>query len=155
MTDTIWGVLNENEDHIVPYPKENEAEYSKNQRNETTTATNLIASLDQTKSDSKNEFPDEGTSEFDPNEELSVSRFDLDPWPDLPSLNSTFGNYARSTPIVNASTSIVNGLYDSASAIVETKDNSLKDPCSQPGSSFLDCDWGNIADFDDFDRIFR
>lgn len=25
----------------------------------------------------------------------------------------------------------------------------------EKSSSFLDCDWGNIGDFDDFDRLFR
>ena len=25
----------------------------------------------------------------------------------------------------------------------------------EKSNSFLDCDWGNIGDFDDFDRLFR
>lgn len=196
--DTIWGVLNETEDHIVPYPKESEGdspsaltEYSKKQRHEQTSA-NLIIS-DQGKSDSKNDFPGssslEGSSDFDTHEELSASRFDMDSWPDLPSLNSAFSkgfiernhlhpmsskfisDCTRSTPMVTAPENIVTELYDADAAIAESKDASLKDSCSLPvdsepgmfinghehkeSDSFLDCDWGNIADFDDFDRIFR
>ncbi|XP_078435983.1 agglutinin-like protein [Wolffia australiana] len=162
--DTIWGVLNETEDHIVPYPKESDEEYSKKQRHEASSASNLIVTSGRAKSGSNNDFPGssslEGTSNFDPNEQISASRFDMDTWPDLPSLNSSFGkgfigDCARSNPIANTPDTMVNSLYHSGAAIVENKDSSLKDHCGEPGNSFLDCDWGNIADFDDFDRIFR
>ncbi|CAA6668996.1 unnamed protein product [Spirodela intermedia] len=185
--DTIWGVLNETEDHIVPYPKESECdspsaltEYSKKQRHEQTNA-NLIIS-DQGKSDSKNDFPGssglEGNSDFDTHEELSASRFDMDSWPDLPSLNTAFSKgfiernhlHPMSSKFISDCTGST-PMVTAPENIVTDKDASLKDPCSLPvgsdrdmfinghehkeSDSFLDCDWGNIADFDDFDRIFR
>ncbi|MQL88050.1 hypothetical protein Taro_020606, partial [Colocasia esculenta] len=64
-----------------------------------------------------------------------------------------------------------------ANGVIQNRELSFKDSCSLPtsglmqldtepdmfgndhgdeeGGSFLNCDWGNIADFDDLDRIFR
>ncbi|MQL84245.1 hypothetical protein Taro_016748, partial [Colocasia esculenta] len=64
-----------------------------------------------------------------------------------------------------------------ANGVIQNRELSFKDSCSLPtyglmqldtdpdmfgndhgdeeGGSFLNCDWGNIADFNDLDRIFR
>ncbi|CAM0956008.1 unnamed protein product [Alopecurus aequalis] len=78
----------------------------------------------------------------------SATRLDMESWPDLPSLTTTLDrsdNRASayldfsSAPILQKATGIVS-VFGSEH---EEKSN-----------SFLDCDWGNIGDFDDFDCLF-
>uniref|UniRef100_A0A1D1YH38 Protein VTS1 n=1 Tax=Anthurium amnicola TaxID=1678845 RepID=A0A1D1YH38_9ARAE len=199
--DTIWGVLNETEDHLVPYPSGSEhdtpctLERPKKQMYEQTGTNPSIP--DHTKSTAKNDFPGPGLeniSNFHANGEFSASRFHMDTWPDLPSSNSAFGkgyverNHLHSmsskcvndcprSPNINKLTENMFTKFYDADAALQNRDPYLKGSCnlsaldiaqldSEPdifvnehedkeSDSFLNCDWDNIADFDDLDIFFR
>uniref|UniRef100_A0A1D1ZJ34 Protein LNK2 n=1 Tax=Anthurium amnicola TaxID=1678845 RepID=A0A1D1ZJ34_9ARAE len=195
------GQLNETKDHIVPYPQGSKDdtlftvdEFHKKRGHEQS-STNLRAA-EQRNSESQIDLPGsnfERDSNFNTNEELFAPRFDMDSWPDLPSLNSAFGkgymernhlhsmsskfiNSCAASPGVDTVTeNLVTGLCD-ADGVIQNADLSMES-CSLPasdlmpldtepdifgndhadeeGGDFLNCDWTNISDFDDLDRIFR
>ncbi|KAM0948791.1 putative LNK family protein [Dioscorea sansibarensis] len=138
--DTIWGEFSETEDHIVPYPKEGEEDtllicddFSKKQKNEESTT----------------------------DKEFSAPRLDLDSWPDLPSISAALSKGYNDE---NNESSLQAGLMDFPEASnlnsvrVQLEGNHElfnNEHDDREDDSFLDCDWANIGDFDDLDKIFR
>ncbi|MQL91889.1 hypothetical protein Taro_024503, partial [Colocasia esculenta] len=197
--DTIWGVLNETENNVVPYLKGSEydtsctfSEFPKRQGHEESKIN--LGITEHRKSKANNDFPVPilgCNSNLHTNEELSAPRFDMDAWPDLPSLHSAFSRETnhvdsmsskfindcrKSSNMETVTENMVTELYD-ANAVLQNRDPSLRGTCSflapditklnserdifvhehedEEVDSFLNCDWANIADFDDFDGIFR
>ncbi|KAJ0980916.1 hypothetical protein J5N97_009171 [Dioscorea zingiberensis] len=166
--DTIWGEFTENEDHIVPYPKEGEEDtlliyddVSKKQKNEESTAD--IKSTEQTSED-KNDLPGcdmENSSSRNTNGEFSAPRLDLDAWSDLPSISASLSKGYNDE---NNEGSLQTGLMDFSEAsnfnsvraqLEDNHDLFNNEHDDREDDSFLDCDWANIGDFDDLDKIFR
>ncbi|KAJ6853076.1 uncharacterized protein M6B38_250920 [Iris pallida] len=158
--DTIWGESNENEDHIVPYSKDSEdntvftfGDYQKKQKNDDAGASSRCT--EQT-SGVKNEFPVglKNCSSFNSDEELSAPELDLDAWPDLPSLNLELSKgYAGASDHDSLlSEKVTAGCAVQLEGEAELFGNENED---KESNNFLDCDWSNIGDFDDLDRIFR
>ena len=87
--DAIWAEFNENEDHIVPYPKGAEDSTlvsigdHKNNDEEAASITGITerSACAQTELQGLEKQPANQTSEF------SATRLDMESWPDLPSLN--------------------------------------------------------------------
>ncbi|KAJ6804664.1 uncharacterized protein M6B38_184145 [Iris pallida] len=155
--DTIWGELNEIEDHIVPDAKDSKdntvltfGDYKQKHNNDDVGS--VSRSNEQT-SGVKNEFPGgslENGSSFNTFEELSAPRLGIiDAWPDLPCLN------------VELSKGYINGTdHDSLARALSEKVTvacTVQLDCKPElfGNENDDCDWTNIGDFDDLDRIFR
>ncbi|XP_010931991.1 protein LNK2 isoform X1 [Elaeis guineensis] len=172
--DIIWGELSESEDHIVPYPKGTEdstllnfGDYNKKQKNEE--ASTVLRSTEHT-AGTKHDFAGcnlENHSTFKTNEELSAPRLDMDSWPDLPSLSAALGKGYNdengpdsiATELMNDfnETSDLNKVRVSTGGAVQLDGESEmfgNDHEDKESDSFLDCDWANIGDFDDLDRIF-
>ncbi|XP_073114219.1 protein LNK2 isoform X3 [Elaeis guineensis] len=172
--DTIWGELSESEDHIVPYPKGTEqstflnfGDYYKKQKSEE--ASTVLRSTEQT-AGAKNDLSRcnlENDSTFKTNEEISTLRLDMDSWPDLPSLSPALGKgyhdeHGQDTLPMELMNNF-DGSTDLNKARVSTGGTVQLDGKSEmfgnnhedkESDSFLDCDWANIGDFDDLDRIF-
>ncbi|XP_039118010.1 protein LNK2-like [Dioscorea cayenensis subsp. rotundata] len=166
--DTIWGEFSESEDHIVPYPKEGEEDtllichdFGKKQKNEGSTTD--IKSAQQTSED-KRDLPGcdfENSSSCNANKEFSAPRLDLDSWPDLPSISAALSKGYNDE---NNESSLQAGLMDFSEASnlnsvrVQLEGNHElfnNEHDDREDDSFLDCDWANMGDFDDLDKIFR
>ncbi|CAO2200533.1 unnamed protein product [Urochloa humidicola] len=133
--DAIWAEFNGSEDHIVPYPKGAE-------------------------DGGQTELQGMEKQHANPTSTLfSATRLDMESWPDLPSLNPALDrNYSddniastyldfSAEPSLQKVTGNTTGQLDSESEV-------FGNDHEERSSSFLDCDWGNIGDFDDFDRLF-
>ncbi|KAH7679301.1 hypothetical protein IHE45_06G049800 [Dioscorea alata] len=166
--DTIWGEFSESEDHIVPYPKEGEEDtllicddFGKKQKNEGSTTD--IKSAQQTSED-KRDLPGcdfENSSSCNANKEFSAPRLDLDSWPDLPSISAALSKGYNDE---NNESSLQAGLMDFSEAAnlnsvrVQLEGNHElfnNEHDDREDDSFLDCDWANMGDLDDLDKIFR
>uniref|UniRef100_A0A0D9V1B1 Protein LNK2 n=1 Tax=Leersia perrieri TaxID=77586 RepID=A0A0D9V1B1_9ORYZ len=143
--DAIWAEFNESEDHIVPYPKDTEenalASVGDQKKNDEETAN--IPRLADRCSSGQTEFPVlEKQPGSQASEHYSAARLDIESWPDLPSLNATLDrNYSDD----NIASTYLD--FSSAPSLEKVTGNT-----TEKSNSFLDCDWGNIGDFDDFDR---
>ncbi|KAJ6806409.1 uncharacterized protein M6B38_174360 [Iris pallida] len=157
-------------------------DYQKKQENDDAGASGR--STEQT-SGVKNEFPRgslENCSSFNTDEEISAPGLDLDAWPDLPSLNlelskgytdasdhdsllseEVTGNMTEFVIsnynvlnfreiFIDVSCSFLAGCTAQLDGEPELFGNENED---KESNNFLDCDWSNIGDFDDLDRIFR
>ncbi|KAJ4750907.1 agglutinin-like protein [Rhynchospora pubera] len=175
--DTIWAEFGGGEDHIVPYPKGTEDNNSNNNNNSSSNNNNTTylnfgdpdnKKLDEEESDDILNFSEQdeqnNTVKFqDSNMQDQTdlqSKLDLESWPDLPSLNGTLGreynNGNRDDSM--ASTYLndfdTNSNLDKVEVQLEAQPDDFHDGHEGKGNSFLDCDWGNIGDFEDFDRLF-
>ncbi|KAL6621190.1 hypothetical protein ACP70R_033622 [Stipagrostis hirtigluma subsp. patula] len=160
--DAIWAEFNESEDHIVPYPKgeeDNTLVGVGDHKNHDEEAASIVG-ITERFAEGQTEFQE---VEKQPANETSVhfsaTRLDMESWPDLPSLNPTLDrnysddNIASTYLDFNAEPSLqkVTG-NTTCSWMVNRK--CLVMIMKKRVNSFLDCDWGNIGDFDDFDRLF-
>ncbi|OQU86864.1 hypothetical protein SORBI_3003G166200 [Sorghum bicolor] len=129
--DAIWTEFNESEDHIMPYPKGVQTGL---QRMEKQTANQTSA-------------------------HFSATRIDMESWPDLPSLNPTLDrNYSddniTSTYLDFSAEPSLQKVTGKATGQLDGESEVFSNDQEEKSNSFLDCDWGNIGDFDDFDRLF-
>ncbi|XP_073009757.1 protein LNK2-like isoform X2 [Typha latifolia] len=168
--ETIWAEFTETEDHIVPpYPKGNEeniflnfGDYDKKQKN--VEAGSDLGSSEHTSREKIdfNGYNMENQSAFQANEECSDPQLDMEPWPDLPSLNAALDRSYNNESDQDSMAAAYMDDFNAASNLNKVR-NDIRD--GEPGvfchdhedkenESFLDCDWANIGDFDDLDRIF-
>ncbi|XP_020254569.1 uncharacterized protein LOC109831622 isoform X2 [Asparagus officinalis] len=158
VNETIWGELNQNEDHTVPNPKDSEEhpaftskECNKKEGNDD--AGSIPQSAGQS-SGARDEFPGcvENSSCL-ASEDHSSSRLEMDPWPDLPSLSSELNTGYNNG---NNDGSLEQGLINKMTVQLDGEPEPFGSARDDKGNgSFLDCDWANINDFDDLDRMFR
>ncbi|KAL6884659.1 hypothetical protein ACP4OV_010595 [Aristida adscensionis] len=160
--DAIWAEFNDSEDHIVPYPKGAEdstlANVGDHKNNDEGAAG--IAGISEHSAESQTEFQE---LEKQPAKETSVhfsaTRLDMESWPDLPSLNPTLDrNYSddniASTYLDFSAEPSLQKVTGNATGQLDGEPEVLGNDHEEKSNSFLDCDWGNIGDLDDFDRLF-
>ncbi|KAF0920173.1 hypothetical protein E2562_033582 [Oryza meyeriana var. granulata] len=160
--DAIWAEFNESEDHIVPYPKDTEdnalVSVGDQKKNDEETAN--IPGLTERSSSGQTEFP---VLEKQPASQASgyysATRLDIESWPDLPSLNPTLDrNYIddniASTYLDFSSAPSLQKVTGNTTVQLDGETEVFGNDHEEKSNSFLDCDWGNIGDFDDFDRLF-
>ncbi|XP_047055668.1 protein LNK2-like isoform X2 [Lolium rigidum] len=138
--DKIWAELNGNEDPAPPNDTKNDgtlvfAGYQKKNDNEAAT----VPVLTEPTSDGPTEHPAL---------QKQPTPLDMESWPDLPSLTTTLdrNDYIASTYLDFSSAPAVQKVAGISSVFGSEHD--------EKSNSFLDCNWGNIGDFDDFDRLF-
>ncbi|CAO2165033.1 unnamed protein product [Urochloa humidicola] len=160
--EAIWAEFNGSEDHIVPYPKGAEdgtlVGVADHRNNDELAAS--IAGCTEHSAGGQTELQGMEKQHANPTSTLfSATRLDMESWPDLPSLNPALDrNYSddniastyldfSAEPSLQKVTGNTTGQLDSESEV-------FGNDHEERSSSFLDCDWGNIGDFDDFDRLF-
>ncbi|XP_062199375.1 protein LNK2-like isoform X2 [Phragmites australis] len=159
--DAIWAEFNENEDHIVPYPKGAEDSTlvsigdHKNNDEEAASITGITerSACAQTELQGLEKQPANQTSEF------SATRLDMESWPDLPSLNPALDrNYSddniESTYLDFSAEPSLEKVTGNTTVQLDGEPEVFGNDHEEKSNSFLDCDWGNIGDLDDFDRLF-
>uniref|UniRef100_A0A0D9Y950 Protein LNK2 n=1 Tax=Oryza glumipatula TaxID=40148 RepID=A0A0D9Y950_9ORYZ len=160
--DAIWAEFNENEDHIVPYPKdiEDSALVSVGDQKKNDEETDNIPGLTERSSSGQTEFPVlEKQPASQASEHYSATQLDVESWPDLPSLNATLDrNYSddniASTYLDFSSAPSLEKVTGNTTVQLDGETEVFGNDHEEKSNSFLDCDWGNIGDFDDFDRLF-
>ncbi|XP_015621063.1 protein LNK2 isoform X2 [Oryza sativa Japonica Group] len=160
--DAIWAEFNENEDHIVPYPKDTEdsALVSVGDQKKNDEETDNIPGLTERSSSGQTEFPVlEKQPASQASEHYSATQLDVESWPDLPSLNATLDrNYSddniASTYLDFSSAPSLEKVTGNTTVQLDGETEVFGNDHEEKSNSFLDCDWGNIGDFDDFDRLF-
>ncbi|KAL5227382.1 hypothetical protein ABZP36_015647 [Zizania latifolia] len=160
--DAIWAEFNESQDHIVPYPKETEdsALVSVGDQKKNDEETTSIPGLTERSSDDQTEFPVlKKQSASQASGHYSATRLDMESWPDLPSLNATLDrNYSddniASTYLDFSSAPNLQKVTGNTSVQLDGETEVFGNDHEEQNNSFLDCDWGNLGDFDDFDRLF-
>ncbi|KAG8051924.1 hypothetical protein GUJ93_ZPchr0001g32612 [Zizania palustris] len=160
--DAIWADFNESQDHIVPYPKETEdsALVSVGDQKKNDEETTSIPGLTEQSSDDQTEFPVlKKQSASQASGHYSATRLDMESWSDLPSLNATLDrNYSddniASTYLDFSSAPNLQKVTGNTTVQLDGETEVFGNDHEEQNNSFLDCDWGNIGDFDDFDRLF-
>uniref|UniRef100_J3L085 Protein LNK2 n=2 Tax=Oryza brachyantha TaxID=4533 RepID=J3L085_ORYBR len=160
--DAIWAEFNESEDHIVPYPKDTEdstlVSVGDQKKNDEETAN--IPGLTERSSSGQTEFPVLNKQPAcQASGHYSATGLDIESWPDLPSLNATLDrNYSddniASTYLDFSSAPSLQKVTDNTAVQLDGETEVFVNDHEEKSNSFLDCDWGNIGDFDDFDRLF-
>lgn len=175
--DTIWAEFGGGEDHIVPYPEGTEDNISNNNNNKCSNNNNTtylnFGDLDKNKingEESENilSFPEHDTQKNNvdvqgcdvQNQTDLQSKLEIESWPDLPSLNGTLGtDYSDEDGDENMASTFLNDFdtdsnIDKVQVQLEAQPDDFGNGHEGKGNSFLDCDWGNIGNFEDFDRLF-
>uniref|UniRef100_A0A0E0JJ86 Protein LNK2 n=2 Tax=Oryza punctata TaxID=4537 RepID=A0A0E0JJ86_ORYPU len=160
--DAIWAEFNENEDHIVPYPKgiEDGALLTVGDQKKNDEENDNITGLTERSSSGQTEFPVlEKQPASQASEHYSATRLDVESWPDLPCLNATLDrNYSddniASTYLDFSSAPSLEKVTGNTTVQLDGETEVFGNDHEEKSNSFLDCDWGNIGDFDDFDRLF-
>ncbi|PWZ33856.1 hypothetical protein Zm00014a_023406 [Zea mays] len=160
--DAIWAEFNDSGDHIVPYPKGVEdstivsARDLKNNEEEVASiagisehSTGVQTGLQVMEKQTANQT----CAHF------SATQIDMESWPDLPSLNPTLDrNYSddniASTYLAFSAEPSLQKVTGNATGQIDGESEVFGNDQEEKSNSFLDCDWGNIGDFDDFDRLF-
>ncbi|TVU20893.1 hypothetical protein EJB05_30494 [Eragrostis curvula] len=83
----------------------------------------------------------------------------MESWPDLPSLNPSLDtNYSddniASTYLDFSAEPSFQKVTGNTTVQLDGEPEVFGNDHEEKSNSFLDCDWGNIGDFDDFDRLF-
>ncbi|CAL4949740.1 unnamed protein product [Urochloa decumbens] len=156
--DAIWAEFNDSEDHIEPYPKGAEDSTFGDHKNNDEEAGSIAGVTKQS----------EGVTELQVMEKqhanltsthFSATRVDMESWPDLPSLNPALDrNYSddhiASTYLDFSGEASLQKVAGNTTVQLDGESEVFGNDHEEKSSSFLDCDWGNIGDFDDFDRLF-
>jgi len=160
--DGIWAELRENEDHITPCPKDMKDSRSicvGDQKKNDDEAASVVGLTEYT-SGGQTEHPGlEKQAATEASGHYSATRLDIESWPDLPLLSTTFDrNYnddnIASTYLDCNSASSLQKVTRSVSVQLDGEPEVLGNEHEEKSNNFLDCDWGNIGDFDDFDCLF-
>ncbi|KQK04457.1 hypothetical protein BRADI_2g13610v3 [Brachypodium distachyon] len=158
--DELWAELNENEDRMMPYPKDVKDSIlacAQDQKKNDEAAASVVGLTEHTSGD-QTEYPGlEKQPATEATGHYSATRLDMESWPDLPSLNTTLDrNYSddniASTYLDFSSAPSLEKV--TASTSVQLEPEVFGNDHEEKSNNFLDCDWGNIGDFDDFDRLF-
>uniref|UniRef100_A0ACD5VXM0 Uncharacterized protein n=3 Tax=Avena sativa TaxID=4498 RepID=A0ACD5VXM0_AVESA len=86
----------------------------------------------------------------------SATRLDIESWPDFPSLITTLdrNDNITSTYLYTSSAPSLQKVTGITSVQLNGEPEVFGSEHEEKSNSFLDCDWGNIGEFDDFDRLF-
>ncbi|KAG2597915.1 hypothetical protein PVAP13_5KG292142 [Panicum virgatum] len=138
--DAIWAEFNESEDHIMPYPKGAED--------------STLVSVGDHKNNDEDTVSIAGTTKHS-----AATRLDMESWPDLPSLNPALDrNYSvdniASTYLDFSAEPSLQKVTGNTTVQLDGEPEVFGNDHEEKSSTFLDCDWGNIGDFDDFDSLF-
>ncbi|KAJ1257424.1 hypothetical protein BS78_K041100 [Paspalum vaginatum] len=160
--DAIWAEFDQSENHIVPYPKgaNNSMVVSVGDHENNDEGASSIAgitehsAIGQTELQGMEKQPANQTSAH-----LSATRLDVELWPDLPSLNHMLDrNFSDDniapTYLDFGADSNLHKVAGHTAVQLDGKSEVFHHDQEGKSNSFLDCDWGNIADFDDFDCLF-
>ncbi|KAG2588971.1 protein LNK2-like isoform X4 [Panicum virgatum] len=160
--DAIWAEFNESEDHIVPYPKgaEDSMLVSVGDQKNNDEDTVSIAGITEHSAGGQTEL--QGMEKQHANQtsaHFSATRLDMESWADLPSLNPALDrNYSddniASTYLDFSAEPSLQKVTGNATVQLDGEPEMFGNDHEGKSSTFLDCDWGNIGDFDDFDRLF-
>ncbi|CAO2208250.1 unnamed protein product [Urochloa humidicola] len=160
--DAIWAEFNESEDHIVPYPKgaEDSTLVRVRDHENNDEEAGSIAGVTEQSAGGETELQGMEKQHANPTStHFSATRHDMESWPDLPSLNPALDrNYSddniASTYLDFSADASLQKVTGNATVQLDGESEVFDNDLEEKGSSFLDCDWGNIGDFDDFDRLF-
>lgn len=143
--EKIWAELNENEGPMVLNDRKDILVYVGDQKNNGDGVT--VPGLTECASDGPT-----GHSAL----EKQPKRLDMESWPDLPSLTTTLdrNNNIASTYLDFSSAPTLQNVAGIVSVELNGEPEVFGSEHEEKSNSFLDCDWGNIGDFDDFDRLF-
>ncbi|XP_048563419.1 protein LNK2-like isoform X1 [Triticum urartu] len=160
--DGIWAELRENEDHITPCPKDTKDSRSicvRDQKKNDDEAASVVG-LTECTSGGQTEHPGlEKQAATEASGHYSAAQHDIESLPDLPLLSTTFDrNYnddnIASTYLDFNSASSLQKVTRSVSVQLDGEPEVFGNEHEEKSNNFLDCDWGNIGDFDDFDYLF-
>ncbi|VAH60599.1 unnamed protein product [Triticum turgidum subsp. durum] len=160
--DGIWAELRENEDHITPCPKDTKDSRSicvRDQKKNDDEAASVVG-LTECTSGGQTEHPGlEKQAATEASGHYSAAQHDIESLPDLPLLSTTFDrNYnddnIASTYLDFNSASSLQKVTRSVSVQLDGEPEVFGNGHEEKSNNFLDCDWGNIGDFDDFDYLF-
>uniref|UniRef100_K3XF81 Protein LNK2 n=1 Tax=Setaria italica TaxID=4555 RepID=K3XF81_SETIT len=160
--DAIWAEFNDSEDHIVPYPKHAEDSTLVRVGNHKNNDEEAASIADITKHSAGDQTELQGMEKQHANQtsaHFSATRLDMESWPDLPSLNPALDrNYSddniASTYLDFSAEPSLQKVTGNTTVQLDGESEVFGNDHEEKSSSFLDCDWGNIGDFDDFDRLF-
>ncbi|KAG0537741.1 hypothetical protein BDA96_03G174400 [Sorghum bicolor] len=155
--DAIWTEFNESEDHIMPYPKG--AEDSTTRKNNEKEVASIDGITEHSEGVQTGLQRMEKQTANQTSAHFSATRIDMESWPDLPSLNPTLDrNYSddniTSTYLDFSAEPSLQKVTGKATGQLDGESEVFSNDQEEKSNSFLDCDWGNIGDFDDFDRLF-
>uniref|UniRef100_A0A453EWC1 Protein LNK2 n=1 Tax=Aegilops tauschii subsp. strangulata TaxID=200361 RepID=A0A453EWC1_AEGTS len=160
--DGIWAELRENEDHITPCPKDTKDSRSicvRDQKKNDDEAASVVG-LTECTSGGQTEHPGlEKQAATEASGHYSAAQLDIESWPDLPLPSTAFDrNYndynIASTYLDFNSASSLQKVTRSVSVQLDGESEVFGNENEEKSNNLLDCDWGNIGDFDDFDYLF-
>ncbi|CAL4963495.1 unnamed protein product [Urochloa decumbens] len=159
--DAIWAEFNDSEDHIEPYPKgaEDSTLVSVGDHKNNDEEAGSIAGVTK-QSAGVTELQGMEKQHANPTStHFSATRVDMESWPDLPSLNPALDrNYSddhiASTYLDFSGEASLQKVTGNTTVQLDGESEVFGNDHEEKSSNFLDCDWGNIGDFDDFDRLF-
>ncbi|KAM3349274.1 hypothetical protein ACQJBY_022386 [Aegilops geniculata] len=160
--DGTWAELRENEDHITPCPKDTKDSRSicvRDQKKNDDEAASVVG-LTECTSGGQTEHPGlEKQAATEASGHYSAAQLDIESWPDLPLPSTTFDrNYndynIASTYLDFNSASSLQKVTRSVSVQLDGESEVFGNENEEKSNNLLDCDWGNIGDFDDFDYLF-
>ncbi|KAF8646609.1 hypothetical protein HU200_065722 [Digitaria exilis] len=160
--DAIWAEFNESENHILPYPngaKDSMLVSVGDHKNNDKEAASIAGIAGQS-AGGQTELRGMEKQHANPTSaHFSATRLDIESWPDLPSLNPALDRNYRddnigSTYLDFSAEPSLHKVTGNTAVQLDGKCEVFGNDHEEKSSSFLDCDWGNIGDFDDFDRLF-
>ncbi|GJN41322.1 hypothetical protein PR202_gn00678 [Eleusine coracana subsp. coracana] len=158
--DSTWAEFNEGKDYIGPYPEgaEDSALVSVEDHKNNDEGTSVAGITEHSAAAQSKLQGLEKQPANQANAHFSATRLHMESWPELPSLNPTLGkNYSDD----NIASTYVD--FRAEPSLQKVTGNTTVQLDGEPefrndhhekSNNFLDCDWGNIGDFDDFDRLF-
>ncbi|AQK91684.1 Protein LNK2 [Zea mays] len=160
--DAIWAEFNECDDHIVPCPKgaeDNTIVSSRVRKNNEEEVASIAAITEQSAGVQNGHQGMEKQTASHTSAHISATQIDMESWPDLPSLNPTLDrNYSddniASTYLDFCAATSLQEVTRNSTEQLDGKSEVFGNDQEEKSNSFLDCDWGNIGGFDDFDRLF-
>ncbi|WVZ70738.1 hypothetical protein U9M48_019381 [Paspalum notatum var. saurae] len=162
--DAIWAEFNESENHIVPYPKGADnsmvVSVSVGDHENNDEEGSSIAGITEHSAGCETEL--QGMEKEPANQtsaHFSATRLDMELWPDLPSLNHMLDkNYIddtiSSTYLDFSTDPSLHKVAGNTAVQLDGESEVFGHDHEGKSNSFLDCDWGNVGDFVDFDRLF-
>ncbi|KAF7029477.1 hypothetical protein CFC21_041212 [Triticum aestivum] len=163
--DGIWAELRENEDHITPCPKDTKDSRSicvRDQKKNDDEAASVVG-LTECTSWGQTEHPGlEKQAATEASGHYSATQLDIESWPDLPLLSTTFDRNYNDDNIAStyldfnsaSSTKSYQKRVSPYTVQLDGEPEMFGNEHEEKSNNFLDCDWGNIGDFDDFDYLF-
>ncbi|KZV47294.1 hypothetical protein F511_07717 [Dorcoceras hygrometricum] len=164
LTNIIWDETGGNDDHIVPYPNQNEEKrvvlFGDLTNKEKNIETSGVSSIGQKKPPINTDPPDELANNPKYNIHDRSPRFGLNPWNDVS--DTSVIDVEKSDPDIigtNESKNITTNLEGGFSTVDTPQYGKTSKYLQNPSedtekSDYVGYDWANIESFDDLDRIF-